>query len=183
MSKAFQNSFLMSFNKISFSWLQKWPAKLQIILLTTAVLFGLTGCPYESRIPISSPSTPIDNAILGKWSQSKYSKNYLIIAKQNARQYKITEYKYNSSKKQYTTKIFQAHLSIVSGKKYLNIKTQQNKYYLYRYAGKVGGKFYLEPVTSNIKEKFSNSSRLANFIKKHQHLSFFVEKKQTFYKR
>ncbi len=42
--------------------------KLVTFLPFLAMMTLLTGCPYNSKIPLSKPDTPIDKALLGVWS-------------------------------------------------------------------------------------------------------------------
>ncbi len=135
----------------------------------------LTGCPYESKVPVDSPSVKINTALLGKWEpKSSSSHDTYTVSKKDEFTYIIEKKPENSE-----PTFYDAHLSNVDDDVFLNVKSSSNTYFLYKLVlNKSGNKVTLFSVTENIDETFTTSEELKVFIKKHKALSFFYAKEE-----
>ncbi|HMO32748.1 MAG TPA: hypothetical protein PKE63_00650 [Lacibacter sp.] len=158
-----------------------------LFLLSAAVL--LTGCPYESEVPIDTPSVKYPAGLLGKWEPKSSSDNLMIITKKSDFIFHIVKTK-KEAKADDTPEEYDAYMSDVGGLKFLNLTESKQdewstkKYYLYKMElATSGARLTLSPVTENIREKFTDSKELKAFIQKHMHLSFFYDKEDEVYIR
>lgn len=159
---------------------------IRVVMLSFFIIaaFIVSAC-YKSKVPITSAVVPIDSRIIGTWYSSKYKRwrgksTYYVISKLTVKKYKIGIYNWNYSKKKYKKpEIYHAHLSIVKGQKFLNMKktTGYDKSYgINRLKVHSTKHIEIEPLSGNIKEQFRSSRKLKAFVKKYMHLSFFYEK-------
>ncbi len=162
---------------------------LQRIALFLPILILLTACPYESTVPISEASTPIDKMLLGKWykdgeAETEFPSEYYKIDPLGSELYEVTKFDMNSQDSTYRNETYISHISTLKdkeGKKYvfLNMK-KDGKYYLHK-IDLSENQFVLYEVTDNIDEKFNTTDEMKAFVQKHMHLSFFYNKDETTY--
>ncbi len=161
------------------------------ILLLFVVLFLCTACPYESVQPIGEPTVAINKALIGVWKnevEREEPDNY-DIRKFDDFTYLITENTYRKEDKALEQKHFKAHLSLLDGSTYLNIKmikdsiniTISDNFFLYKIAIQ-DKKMTLYPLSQYIKEQFDTPADLQGFIKKYQNLSFFYATESEYVK-
>lgn len=150
--------------------------------------FILTGCPYETEVPIDKPSIKFPANLYGKWQPKSSSDELMTIQKRDDFVVHITttnkESKANAKPEEY-----EAFIAEVGGLQFLNLSeineaSAYKKYYLYKLEVSANElQITLSAVTENINEKFSSSAELKAFIEKNMHLSFFFEKDTEMYIR
>lgn len=151
-----------------------------------AVSFVFMACPYKSSVPLAEkPSEAVQDKFLGEYEKKNSSTYSYTVAKESAKMYKITETA-NSSKKEY---FYYGYTTTIDGNTFLQTfkkptsSTSKKSYYIYRLKPAKSGAFVtLEPLTKNIREKFTSSSEFRRFVKNNQDLSFFFEKDEKYYK-
>jgi len=161
-------------------------------LAAAAIL--LTGCPYQSAVPISEPNQKINRDFLGKWateynieaSEGGQLGEYYTIEKEDKNVYLITEYTYYEDEDKTEEEIYYGHISEVDGEEFFNITGGmfEDEYGLMRVQWEDKETFILDEVTDNITETFYNSDKLKDFIAEHKHVSFFYNNdEQEVYKK
>jgi hypothetical protein len=132
------------------------------------------GCPYQADVPISDPSVKLPADLIGKWATPDDETTYYQITRVSDAKGKIEEYSLDENGEDADgPTVYEAHVSDVDGKKYLNVfDPSMESYYLYKME-LTPASLTLYPVTDYIEESFSSSDKLKAFIAKYQHLSFF----------
>ena len=151
------------------------------VILTLGIL--LSGCPYETAIPIDKPIINIDSKLLGTWEEMQDHDMYKVTRKDDHTYLiDITELKENKVTHN------AAYASVVNGITFLNM--WENKagepekiYSFYKIEMKDPDNLKVYPVTSNIREKFSSSSELKKFIADNMGNSYFFEPEANFIRR
>ena len=160
--------------------------KLILSLMAFAFAIAFIACPYQSSVPFDRPSLGIDARLLGKWYTTNYpqkNSGFHVLSKKSAREYKVVENNWNSSKKTFTQKIYRAWLSKLGRNLFLTVHTNDNKYVFYKLTSVSGTTAMVDELTNNIDEKFAQPAQLRAFILKNMHLSFFYNKTKTYYKK
>lgn len=136
--------------------------KLLQFSLVAFCCLGLFGCPYESQVPISKPSIPVDARLLGKWSSKDEVYNTYTVTKASATEYKILQQ--NISK----TAHYTGYLSEVKGNTFMNLYSDSTRtYFLYRVKiDAAGNKFSLLPLAENLPEHFGSMDGLRSYLEK-----------------
>jgi hypothetical protein len=151
----------------------------------------LTGCPYDSQVPITEADKPIDKTLLGNWYKegeqaNEYPSEYYKITGMTPQLYQVTKMEMNSEDSTYREEPYVSHLSVLKGAdnkeyKFLNMK-KDGSFYLHR-MDLSEKQFVLYEMTDNVDEKFNSSAELREFVKNNMHLSFFYNKDElTYYK-
>lgn len=132
----------------------------------------LYGCPYESTVPVSQPSIPVEERLLGQWVSEAESYNEYFVSKADKMHYKILQRAITGHTADYL-----AHLSEVRGITFLNLYSDSTKtYYLYRinFNSSEAG-FSLMPVSNKLNEQFTSSAALRLFVEKNMNLRSFYD--------
>lgn len=152
-------------------------SKLLNFSLLAVILFLCTACPYESNVPVDVAKNPINETILGRWKEStEKGVDFVEITKLNDKQYNITNYTHNEEKLEFKTETYLAHLSQVDGIDFLNISSTKktSTFMIYKMILVDDKKtMTLFPLSEHIREKFTTSKELQDFISKYKDLSFF----------
>ena len=135
----------------------------------------LTGCPYESPVPIDTPNIKVDPKYLGTWEELQDHEFYKVT--------KQDEYNYTVSitgKKDNKVENNIAYLSVVNGATFLNLREDkpgdsEKRYSLYKIEMGKGDTLRALPVTSNIREQFNSSSALKKYISANMANSYFFD--------
>jgi len=161
--------------------------KIVYLLSIIAVSFFLTGCPYESTVPIDKPTVKYPASILGKWEPKSSSDDLYIITKKDDYTIIITKTK-KEVKADGKPEVYEAFLSDVAGTKFLNLYEKQEeaegstKFYLYKLEiSTSGARLTLSEITENVDEKFESAAALKSFIEKNMMHSFFFGKEDEVY--
>lgn len=155
-----------------------------------ALLFSLSlllwGCPYQSNVPLSEASEPIDVRLLGQWlteaEMKQTNPSYYSISEHDSLHYLIDDHQYNGKDSTYAVTTYEGHLTRIGEDMFMNVRKldQKDKFFLFK-VKIYSGQFVKYEVTDNIDEQFASSSELVEFVKKHKHLSFFFNRdEQTF---
>lgn len=163
--------------------------KIVYLLSIIAVSLFLTGCPYESAVPIDKPVMKYPASILGKWEPKSSSDELYIITKKDDYTIIISKTK-KEMKADDKPEVYEAFLSDVAGTKFLNLYEKQEeedgskKFYLYKMEiSTSGARLTLSEITENVDEKFESSAALKSFIEKNMMHSFFFGKDDEVYIR
>jgi hypothetical protein len=151
--------------------------------------FLLTGCPYESAVPIDQPSVKFPTALLGKWEPKSSGDDLMTISRKDDRVMKIVKTKKEATADDKPEE-YEGYLSDVNGVTFLNLyevsgeANSTRKYLIYKLEiSTSGARVTLSALTENIDEKFTTPADLKAFIQKNMHLSFFYDKEDEVYIR
>lgn len=139
---------------------------------------GLFGCPYESEVPISKPSIPVNKTMLGKWSSKDEVYNTYTVTQASPTEYNIVQVNSVGD-----TKHFKGFLSQVKGNMFMNVYSDSTKaYFLYKVVIDAADKFTLIPFSDEIPQKFTSSIELFDFVGKNMNLRsmYKIEDKADF---
>lgn len=179
-------------NKQTISTLNQSVMKIKFQLAVIfSLLWLLTGCPYNSKVPISETKTPINEKFIGTWEKNSNGKDYFEIKKLNEQVYIIEQYTSIEVNRKFERKEFNAHLSIINNVQFVNIRQVSAKdngandsgYFLYRIDLSNPNVMKLMPITEFVREQFSDSASLRKFIEQNMNLSFFYEKEEIYVRR
>jgi hypothetical protein len=151
------------------------------VILILSIL--LSGCPYETAIPIDKPIINIDPKLLGTWEEMQDHDMYKVTRKDDHTYLiEITELKENKVTHN------AAYPSVVNGFTFLNLweykdGEPEKTYSFYKIVMNDPDNLKVYPVTSNIREKFSSSSELKKFIAANMGNSYFFEPEANFIRR
>jgi len=155
--------------------------KIKTLLITLVVsIFLLSGCPYESPVPLSSPEkSQIDARFIGKWrlpEEEKKEKGIVEILNFNDHELLILFKEENSEKIDKA----RAFITEVKGVSYLNyqdvdLKPEKNPWLFLKYRFS-GNRLYLNTVEEDLfAHKIQSSRKLRAFFKKNQHKKDFLD--------
>lgn len=159
--------------------------KLTVIqkVITSFGLFGivllLAGCPYSSSVPIDEGSMKVPANLAGKWikSSDKDAANptYFEISMEDKTHATALKYEYSSNDSTYESTKYHLTFSDVNGEIFMNaLEDGGSSYYLYKYKlDESSGEISTYEVTDYIKETFSSSGELKDFISKNKSASYF----------
>ena len=130
------------------------------LLSIVSGLFILSGCPYESKVPLGKPVEKINPAMFGIWNEEHWEFN---IGRQD-------EFTYNCVfRNRYKNEISDtnfAYSTTINGITFLNVweKGSSEKYGLYKLEMNGNNQFKVFPVTADIEKEFSSGDSLKAFI-------------------
>lgn len=162
---------------------------MQRLSLYTGLLllaFILTGCPYQSTVPIEAPATEVPKALLGTWykpsdGKNEADKDYLRITARDRYLITIEKVTPKTEDKEESIDSYTGYLSRVGEDLFLNVSPSNDlsKFYLYRI--EVNESLLTGwPITDRITEQFATSAELKAFIEKYKQLSFFYDNKEVY---
>lgn len=136
--------------------------KLMQFSMLAICCLGLFGCPYESQVPISTPSVPVDTRFLGKWSSKDEVYNTYVVTKATETEYKILQQNISHTAR------YTGFLSEVKGNMFMNLQSDSTgTYYLYRVKMDTkGNKFVFVPLAENLPDHFGSMDGLRNYLEK-----------------
>lgn len=146
----------------------------------------LTGCPYQSTVPIESPNIEVPKPLLGNWykptdGKSETDKDYLRISARDKYLLTIEKITPKTDEKEENIDSYTGYLSRIGTDLFLNVSPSNDlsKYYIYRI--EVNESMFTGwPVTDRITEQFATSAELKAFIEKYKQLSFFYDSKEVY---
>jgi len=148
------------------------------------LLFGMTGCPYNSKVPLSDPQkSVIDTTLLGKWvtfhNGKSASADTLMIMKFNDHEYLIVFTQTKGGK--CLSDFGRGFNTIINNVNILNFAGLEEpaNFNFSRYL--ITGDFLITSSASDqfIKEKFSSSNEFFNFFKNNMDKERFFETADT----
>lgn len=132
---------------------------------------GLFGCPYESKVPISQPTIPVNKSMLGKWSSKDEVYNSYTVTQASPTEYNIEQVNTLGEIKHY-----KGFLSQVKGSMFMNVYSDSTKaYFLYKVVIDAADRFTLIPFSDEIAQKFTSSNELQDFVGKNMNLRSFYK--------
>ena len=154
----------------------------------------ITACPYESIVPLTSPSEKLIPELLGKWIVHDGKGDHVVIKKLNTYQYQINDFKFDNDKREYISENYIAHSSTIDDEIFLNVSPatiidsgdvvgiKSETYFLYKIKFQGADSLLLVEVSQYIREQFINSVELEAFVKKYKDLSFFFGEETIYIK-
>jgi hypothetical protein len=161
--------------------------RIQLGISAMIFLIAITGCPYNSKVPLSDPQkSVIDSTLLGRWinmrTNNKGSKDTLTILKFNDHEYYIESLEIKDGK--LFIERARGFTTVISNKKILNICTldEPDKFYLERYEI-VDNLMIIASVSDQfIKNAFSSTAEFYTFFKNNMSKEGFFEVADTIIK-
>ena len=146
-------------------------------LITIVVL--LAGCPYSSSVPIDEGTVKVSSDLVGEWISpgDKEAENptYFIVSKDDKFRATAKKMEYSSSDSSYSETIYHLTFSDVNGETFMNaLEEEGTTYSLYKFSfDEKTGEIQTSEVTDYIKETFTTSAELKDFIAKNKSNSYF----------
>ena len=150
-------------------------------------LIVLTGCPYESKVPLTETGVEIPKNFIGKWAEvtelSKESNlSFYQLDPINKKEFMLNKIEYSSYSKKYDTTFYKGRFSLINNvyfmsiKKYEPIKKNQDEmtnpfeedkegFYTYRVRNEKGY-IKIDELSNDISEVFNNSTEFYDFVQK-----------------
>jgi hypothetical protein len=149
----------------------------------------LSGCPFSSSVPIDEGTVKVSSELVGKWVSTgdKESENatYFIVTKDDKFHATAKKMEFSSSDSSYSETIYHLTFSDVNGETFMNaLEDEGTTYNLYKFKfDEKAGEIYTSEVTDYIKETFSTSAELKDFIAKNKSNSYFFTNTNETYVR
>ncbi len=144
-----------------------------------AIVVLLTACPYSSSVPIDEGTVKVANGLQGQWiaAEEKESANptYFVITVDDKFHATSKKMEYSTTDSSYSETVYQLTFSDVNGETFMNAKEAgSDTYSLYNFNfDEKTGEIATSEVTDYIKETFSSSKDLKEFISKNKSNSYF----------
>jgi len=154
-----------------------------------AIVVLLAGCPYSSSVPIDEGTVKVSSGLVGEWVSTgdKESENatYFIVTKDDKFHATARKMEFSSSDSTYSETIYHLTFSDVNGETFMNaMEKEGTTYNLYKFKfDEKAGEIYTSEVTDYIKETFSTSAELKDFIAKNKSNSYFFTNTNETYVR
>jgi len=154
--------------------------RLSGIITLLAMLFMLTGCPFEAPFPLSAADEAYPAYLKGLWitegAADQENPEYYELIDVDGRSFTIREYYYQAEEDAYSQIEYTAHITSIGDDRFLNIYDPEVQLFtFYNISLLENGTIRLLPVTENITETFGNSEEMRVYFKKYKGLSFFYE--------
>lgn len=156
-------------------------------LMAVVVLFA--GCPYSSSVPIDEGTVKVSPALAGEWisAADKEAENptYFVVTLDDKFHATAKKMEYSSSDSSYSQTIYHLTFSDVNGEIFMNaLEDEGTTYNLYKFKfDEKTGEVSTSEVTDYIKETFSSSAELKDFIAKNKSNSYFFTNTSETYVR
>jgi len=153
----------------------------KLVTSTSLMVFVilLTGCPFTSSVPIDEGTVKIASGLEGQWvstaDMESENPTYYIIFKDDKFHATAKKMEFSSEDSTYTETVYHLTFSDVSGDTFMNaIEEEGTTYNLYKFSfDEKANEIYTSEVTDYIKETFSTSKELKDFIAKNKANSYF----------
>lgn len=155
-----------------------------LILALLPLLLLLTGCPYNSKIPLSEPKVAIDKTLLGEWKNDKAPNDSSLIKIFEFNPYEYSIVVVDKSDHKTTVDYYRAFITSVAGQKLLNLESLKSKGEFNFCSYAVEENLLTVKVVSDIavKEKYISSKTLVNAFAQKIHDKDFFESGLVFRK-
>ena len=156
-------------------------------LMAIVVLFS--GCPFSSSVPIDEGTVQVSPALSGQWISpgDKEAENptYYIISRVDNFNATAKKMEYSSSDSAYAETLYHLTFSDVSGETFMNAMEEGGTAYsLYKFSfDEKTGEVKTSEVTDYIKETFTTSKEMKDFIAKNKSNSYFFTNTNETYVR
>ncbi len=154
-----------------------------------AIVVLLAGCPFSSSVPIDEGTVKISPELVGEWISpaDKESANptYFVITKDDKFHATARKMEYSSSDSSYSETIYHLTFSDVNGETFMNAMEEEGTTYsLFKFKfDEKTGEASTSEVTDYIKETFSTSAELKDFIARNKSNSYFFTNTNDTYVR
>jgi hypothetical protein len=154
-----------------------------------AIIVLLAGCPFASSVPIDEGTVKVSSSLEGQWMSAAdleaENPTYFTIIKDDKLHATAKKMEFSSSDSTYTETVYQLTFSDVDGEVFMNaLELGGATYNLYKFRfDEKEGKIYTSEVTDYIKETFSTSKELKDFIAKNKSNSYFYTNTDETYVR
>lgn len=144
-----------------------------------AIVVLLAGCPYSSSVPIDDGTVKVSSALSGKWistaDTASENPTYYVITKEDQFHALAKKMEFSSSDSTYNETAYYLTFSDVNGETFMNaMENEGSSYSLYKFNfDEKAGEIFTMEVTDYIKETFSSSKELKDFISKNMANSYF----------
>lgn len=139
----------------------------------------LAGCPYSSSVPIDDGTVKISSDLVGQWMSTSEMESenpsYFVITKDDKFHATAKKMEYSSSDSSYSETIFHLTFSDVNGETFMNAMEEEGTTYnllKFKFDEKTG-EISTSEVSDYIKETFTTSAELKDFIAKNKSNSYF----------
>lgn len=144
-----------------------------------AIVVLLAGCPYSSSVPIDDGTVKISSDLVGQWMSTSEMESenpsYFVITKDDKFHATAKKMEYSSSDSSYSETIFHLTFSDVNGETFMNAMEEEGTTYnllKFKFDEKTG-EISTSEVSDYIKETFTTSAELKDFIAKNKSNSYF----------
>lgn len=157
----------------------KFLKKLTAASIVLVFMVLLTACPYSSSVPIDEGTVKIPSGLEGKWmapgDEGNENPTFYTISKDDKFHATAKKMEYSSSDSTYNETVYHLTFSEVGDEIFMNALTDgETNYNLYKFVfDDKKGEISAMEVTDYIKETFSNSKELKEFILKNKSNSYF----------
>lgn len=154
-----------------------------------AIVVLLAGCPFASSVPIDEGTVKVSSDLVGEWISpaDKESANpmYFIVTKDDKFHATAIKKEYSSTDSSYSETVYHLTFSDVNGETFMNaMEDEGTTYNLYKFKyDEKTGEVSTAEVTDYIKETFSTSAELKDFIAKNKSNSYFFTNTNETYVR
>jgi hypothetical protein len=154
-----------------------------------AIIILLSGCPFSSSVPIDEGTVKVSPALEGQWisSADKEADNptYYIVNKEDKFHATAKKMEFSSSDSTWAETIYHLTFSDVNGDVFMNaLENEGTTYSLFKFNfDEKAGEIFTSEVTDYIKETFSTSKELKDFIAKNKSNSYFFTNTSETYVR
>ncbi len=144
-----------------------------------AFVILLAGCPYSSNVPIDEGTVKVPAGLEGEWISPGDVENenptYYVIFKDDKFHATAKKMEYSTSDSAYNSTTYKLTFSDVGGDVYMNAQEDgQASYYLYKFGfDETKKEITCNEVSDYIKETFSTSDELKQFVMKNKANSYF----------
>lgn len=154
--------------------------KLFYLFALSCMYIAMTGCPYESKVPIDKAQVKVNDSWLGIWEERENASSTYTITKLDDYTYKIIKKSKTEEGSEPTT--YNAFVSMIGTDTYLNLWeisewNTEPSFYIYKVQVD-GSRMKMIELSENIDEKFASSAELKSFIEKYSKLSFLYSKEE-----
>lgn len=148
------------------------------LMTLTCMYIAMTGCPYESNVPIDKAQVKVNDSWLGVWEERENASSTYTISNLDGFSYKII--KKSKTELDAEPSVYNAYVSMIGSDTYLNLWeisewNTEPGFYIYKIQVD-GSRMKMIELTENIDEKFTSSADLKAFIEKNSKLSFLFSK-------
>lgn len=167
------------------SLFQKVLSTLGLIVIVVLI----SGCPYSSSVPIDEGTVKVSSDLVGEWVSpgDKESENptYFVVTKDDKFRATAKKMEFSSSDSSYSETIYHLTFSDVNGETFMNAMEEEGTTYsLYKFSfNEKTGEIQTSEVTDYIKETFTTSKELKDFIAKNKSNSYFFTNTSDTYVR
>jgi len=154
-----------------------------------AFLILLAGCPYSSSVPIDEGTVKVSDDLVGKWiskaDNESENPTFFVITKDDKFHATAKKMEFSSSDSSYSETIYHLTFSDVNGETFMNaVENEGTTYSLYKFKfDEKTGEISTSEVTDYIKETFTTSKELKDFIAKNKSNSYFFTNTNETYVR